>query len=242
MVINEFSTDYMFTGFDDEVLRATNDLGIYDNSETFARNREQGNTLHLAEHELIEVIGGNVADINGNILDINYRSISYGDADRVPSGQLNIDYDRARRISRRGIGYHMQLTTNTRGNDPSESKSNFVFDIDKEGLLKINIPASSDTGNIPFVSNANFIGEGDTVLVDFLNKSTLEPVPVTLRDENGEIVYPDKNAQAITHRMTGVRYSTGQEAPYFPVEDSAVVGEVRVNTTKYHNMYAAAED
>lgn len=241
MVINEFSTDYMFTGFDDEVLRATNNLGIYENSETFARNREQSNTLHLAEHELIEVIGGNVVDINGNVLDINYRPISYGDSDKVPSSQLEISYDRARRISRRGIGYHFQLTTNTRGDDPSETKSNLVFDVDKEGLLKVNIPASSDTGNIPFVSNANFIAEGDTVDVSFLNKSTLEPVPVTLRDENGEVVYPDKNAQAITHRMTGVRYSTGAESPYFPTEESAIVGEVRVNTTKHHNMYAAAE-
>jgi len=240
MVINEFSTDYMFTGFDDEVSRSSNSLGMYDNSETFVRNRQQGNTLHMAEHELIEVIGGNVVDINGNILDINYREISYGDNDnRVPAGDPNIGFDRARRISRRGIGYHFQLSTNTRTSDPSESQSNFVFDIDKEGILKVNVPASSDTGNIPFVSNANYTGPGDSVEVSFKNPSTIEPIPVPLRDENGEMVFPDKNSQGITHRNTGVRYSVEGESPYFPVAEGAT--EVRVNTTQHHNMYAVAE-
>lgn len=242
MVINEFSTDYMFTGFDDEVSRATNRIGMYDNSETLSRNREQGNSLHLAEHELIEIIGGNVVDINGRILDINYNTLTYGDSNLVPSSQLEINYDRARRVSRRGIGYHFQLSTNTRSSDPSESKSNFVFDIDKEGLLKIHVPASSDTGNIPFPSNANYASEGGSVEVEFLNETFIEPVPVTLRDENGEMVFPDKNAQGITHRKTGIRYSVGEESPYFPSsQDGTTSSEIRVNPTRHHNMYAAAE-
>lgn len=241
MVINEFSTDYMFTGFDDEVARATNSVGMYDNMETFKRNREQGNTLHMAEHELIEVIGGNLVDINGNILDLNYNPLSYGDNNSVPTSQLAINYDRARRISRRGIGYHFQLSTNTRSTDVSESSSNFIFDIDKEGLLKVNIPASTDTGNIPFSSNANYIAEGDSVEVSFSNPSVVEPVPVTLRDENGEIVFPSKGNQGITHRKTGIRYSVGEESPYFPPEGDGITRETRVNPTKHHNMYAAAE-
>lgn len=242
MVVNEFATDYMFTGFNDEVNRATNNLKIFDNSNSLPRNREQGNTLHLAEHELIEIIGGNVVDINGEILDLNYHPLSYGaDSNRVPTNQLAVNYDRARRISRRGIGYHFQVGTNTRSTDPSQTQTNFVCDVDKEGILKLNVPASSDTGNIPFVSNANFLGPNDSVQVSFLNPSSVEPIPVTLRDENGEIVYPDKSAQGITHRKTGVRYNVGDESPYFPTGDDAAVTEVRVNSTKYHNMYAAAE-
>jgi hypothetical protein len=242
MVINEFSTDYMFTGFDNEVKRALNDLKTFDNAETHSRNREQGNTLHLAEHELIEVIGGNVVDINGNVLDINYNTLLYGrESNRVPNDQIAINYDRARRISRRGIGYHFQLATNSRSTDKSTSQTNFVWDLDKEGMLKVNIPASSDTGNIPFVSSANFVGAGDSINISYGNPSFIEPVPVTLRDENGEIVYPDKNAQGITHRKTGVRYNVGDESPYFPTQNDSTVTEVRVNTTKYHNMFAAAE-
>ena len=242
MIINEFSTDYMFTGFDDEVKRIDNSLKIFNNSGENPRNREQGNTLHLAPHELIEVIGGNLVDINGQILDINYRPISYGgDLNKVPSQQISINYDRARRISRRGIGWHFQLSTNSRSNDLSETNSNLVFDIDKEGLLKVNIPASSDTGNIPFASNTNFLGRNDSPETSFSNPSTIEPVPVALRDENGEIVFPDKNAQGITHRQTGVRYAVREESSYFPSNGDSSNLEVRVNTTKHHNMYAAAE-
>lgn len=237
MVINEFCTDYMFTGFDDEVSRVSGSKGMYDYSETYARNRQQGNLLHLAEHELIEVVGGNLVDINGNILDINYKKLYYGNNNQVPSGNFNLEYDRARRTSRRGIGYHFQLSTNTKSKDPSETSKNFVFDVDKEGLLKVNIPASSNTGNIPFSSNANFLGSGDRVVVSNLNPSLQEPVPVTLRDENGNVVYPEK---VISHRRTGLKYSTGDEAGYFP-SDGTSTTEVRVNTTKYHNMYAAAE-
>ncbi len=244
MVINEFSTDSQFTGFDDEVGRVSGDIGLFDDQDTYLRNREQGNALHLAEHELIEVIGGNLVDVTGNILDINYRRLAYGGPNStVPKRQLDISYDRARRISRRGAGYHFQLTTNTLSGDESTSSSNFVFDVDKEGMLKINIPSSSDTGNIPFVSTANFLGSGDGVDVDYLNPSSQEPIPVTLRDSNGEIVFPNEESQGITHRDTGLRFSNSDENPYFPSGNDGfgVSDPIRVNTTQYHNMYSAGE-
>jgi hypothetical protein len=242
LVINEFSTDYMFTGFDDEVERIKNDKKLYQNSETFKRNREQGNTLHLAEHELIEIIGGNLVDINGNILDINYRPLSYGSSgNKVPNRDMEINYDRSRRVSRRGIGYHFQLSTNTRASEPSSSSTNFVVDMDKEGILKLNIPASTDTGNIPYSSSANYTGTDDNVDVSLLNQSVVEPIPVTLRDEKGQPVFPNKKSQAYTHRKTGVRYSSGEESSYFPTINNNDQPHVRINTTKYHNMYATAE-
>lgn len=241
MIINEFSTDYMFTGFDDEVARVKGNLSLYQQSETFDRNREPGNTLHLAEHELIEIIGGNVVDINGNILDINYRPLNYGGENgSVPTNSIEINYDRAKRISRRGIGYHFQLATNTSSTDPSSNVTNFVYDIDKEGVIKLNIPASSNTGNIPFPSKANYTAEGDSVAVTYENNSTIEPVPVTLRNEHGEIVFPDKKSQGISKRRTGIRYST-LEGGYFPSEGDGTTTSVRINPTKYHNMYSAAE-
>lgn len=244
MVINEFSTDSMFTGFDDELSRVSNDFGIYDDHETYKRNRAQANSLHLAEHELIEIIGGNLIDLNGSVLDINYNPLSYGaENNKVPTTDLEVSYDKARRISRRGIGYHFQLSTNTKADDPSRTKSNFVFDIDKEGILKVNIPASSLTGNIPYVSNTNFVGESDSVVTSYSNKSVQQPIPVTLRDENGQIVFPGKDSQAFGQgfRKTGIRFSNGEQAPYFPGENSGTVQEIRVNSTKYHDLSIAAE-
>jgi len=240
MTINEFSSDFMFTGFDDEQRRVSGNLDMYQNSNSPKRNMEQSNILHMAEGELIEIVGGNLVDINGNILDINYRPISYGNDDEVPRSDLGISYDRARRVSRRGVGYHFQLSTNTRRSDPSEYSKNFAFDVDKEGVIKINVPSSTDTGNIPFSSNANYLAGDDSVDVTFLNASKLEPIPVFLRDENGQPVIPDKSSQGYTHRRTGVRYSVGADA-YFPGNRDGAVGEIRVNTTKYHNMFATAE-
>jgi hypothetical protein len=238
VVINEFATDSFFTGFDDEALRASDEKKLYDYSETYARNRELGNVLHMAEHELIEFVGGNLVDINGEILDLNYKKLYYTKDNRIPDNITVEEYDKARKISRRNIGCHFQLSTNTKRDDPSQNTTNFVFDIDKEGMLKFNVPASSDSGNIPFPVNVKYVGGAkDQVIVQNLNPSILESVPVTLRDELGNIVYPDR---VVTHRRTGIRVVDENNPTYFN-NNSTVTSESRVNTTKYHNMYAAAE-
>lgn len=245
MVINEISTDSQFTGFDDEVVRVVGGIGTYDERDKYERNRELGNTLHLAEHELIEVIGGNVVDLLGNVLDLNYRKLSYGGPNNtVPTEDVFVAYDRARRISRRGIGYHFQLTTNSKKTDKSESQLNFIFDVDKEGMIKINIPASSDSGNIPYPLNATFASDSsDKVTTEYLNPSVKEPVPVTLRNGFGEVIVPNKESQGKTHRSTGIRYSNSDKNPYFPSTGDAgsATDPIRINSTRYHNMYATAE-
>ncbi len=239
-VINEFTTNSMFTGFDDELKRALREKSQFENSETYRRNREPSNVLHMAEHELIEFVGGNLVDINGAILDINYKKLNYGNNNSVPEEISEKEYEDARKISRRGIGCHFQLSTNTKSDDNSNSIENFVFDIDKEGMLKVNIPASSNSGNIPFSSSADYVaGEGDSIIVENLNPSIKELIPVTLRDENGNPVYPERNASNI-YRKTGIRVSNEKDPAYFNTSGQ-ITDESRVNTTKYHNMYAAAE-
>lgn len=236
MIINEFTTDSMFTGFDDEVRRAGGRRSLFQYSETKPRNREPSNLLHLAEHELIEFVGGNLVDINGSILDLNYKKLYYGDNNKIPSNLDSDSYEEARRISRRGIGCHFQLTTNTKTEDKSISNKNFVVDVDKEGVLKLNVPASTGSGNIPFSSVANYSdGNGDSVIVTPSNPSIKEKVPVTLRNADGEVVFPKTD---VLYRQTGVRVS--DKSGYFSVQGSAT-GESRFNSTKYHNMYAAAE-
>lgn len=240
-VINEFTTDSEFTGFDDEVGRINRNIDLFEDTGQPSRTREIGNSLYMAEHELIEVIGGNLVDIKGNILDINYRNLSYGGpGDTVPDTQLNLSLDRARRISRRGVGYHFQLSTKSRRSDESRYENNFVFDVDKEGVLKINVPASSNTGNIPFPSFINYNDIDDSISVAPSNPSRPERIPVLLRDSDGEIVTPTN--VGISKRETGLRYSNDVKNPYFPSDStSGASGSVRINSTKYHNMYAAGE-
>lgn len=239
VIINEFSTESMFTGFDDEVQRIKKEKSLFDKSDTFERYREPSNTLQLAEGELIEIIGGNLIDINGNILDINYNKVKYGEAgNRVPETDIEKKYDEARRISRRGVGFHFQLSTNVLSSQTSSTQNSFIFDIDKEGLLKLNVPKSSDTGNIPFPSISTFEDGAGNIKQQFANPSIEEPVPVLLRDENGNAVLPNiLNG----YRNTGIRFSNSGQSSYFQSNTSSSTGTIRVNTTKYHNMYAIAE-
>lgn len=242
IVINEFSTDSMFTGFDDEVQRANNDKKLFQNSDTYKRNRETGNVLHMAEHELVEFVGGNLIDINGVPLDINYNKLVYGDDNnKTPSGDIRQDIDRAKRISRRGVGLHLQLSTNKSSSDESNSIKNFVLDLDKEGVLKLNLPASSDTGNIPFVSRSNYVKNDNQVETEFVNPSVSEKIPVMLRDKDGGVVYPKISNPEISERFTGIRFDNSDKNPYFGNSFGGIGEYVRVNTTKHHNMYATAE-
>jgi hypothetical protein len=240
-VINEFATDSMFTGFDDEVERIKKKKKLLDNSETRTRHREPSNSLQLAEHELIEIIGGNLVDFKGNILDINYRRISYGSAgNKTPTKNVEADYDAAKRLSRRGVGFHFLLSTNVNSTPSSTSTNSLLFDMDKEGLLKVNIPRSSDTGNIPYPSTTTFIDGSGGISSSYDNETSSEPIPVTLRDSKGHVVLP-----AVANRLyreTGIRFANSDNNPYFPSSSGADGGGViRVNTTKYHNMYSIAE-
>lgn len=240
-VINEFATDSMFTGFDDEVDRIKKKKKLFQNSETRERHREPSNSLQLAEHELIEVIGGNLVDFKGNILDINYRKISYGSAgNRTPRKNIESDYNAAKRLSRRGIGYHFMLSTNVDSDQSSTSSNSLLFDIDKEGLLNVNIPRNSDTGNIPYARTTTFIDESGNISTVYNNETSSEPIPVTLRDKDGNIVLPAVASRL--YRETGIRYANADNNPYFPSSTGGDgSGTIRVNTTKYHNMYSIAE-
>lgn len=241
----EYATSSVFSGMDDESERASGKKDIDDTSDSNSRDFKPGNCLHLAENELIEIVAGNLIDINANILDINYNGTMPTYVERSEDTRSNSErYEEIRLRTRREIGYHFQLNGNIKGVSSNYSESNFLFDIDKEGVLKLNIPASSDTGNIPYSINADFLGPGDNIKQEYAKPTHKEPVPITLRDFDGNIVYPKKgasgNEDAEGIRSTGVSYYNDQG--YFPATDKVAEGSsVRVYTTKHHNMYAAAE-
>lgn len=240
-VINEFSNDAFFTGFDDEILRALGEKKLLEDSDTRSRAREPSNILQLAEHELIEVIGGNLIDRFGKPLNINYRSISYGDPGNLtPKSNIEEGTSSAKILSRRGIGYHFLLSTNVTSDAVSTNRNSFIFDIDKEGMLSVNLPKNSNTGNIPYPSQVSFDDGFGNISFEYENKSTKEPIPVNLRDKDGNPISPPLGA--ILYRETGIRFSNSDINPYFESDSGETSpGLIRVNTTRYHNMYAIAE-
>jgi len=236
MIISEFATEFGFSGIDKEQGKVENQIDAMSRNPTSQRDREPSNVLKSSEGELIEIVGGNLIDINGLALDINYGAVTYNLA--IPTSDFEARMEEARLKSRRGVGYHFKLSTNIRSDDVDMSSKDFIFDIDKEGVLKVNVPRSSTTGNIPYVNDVNFQAKYGGRLHDIVsqNESFTEKIPVHTRDRNGNPIF----TPAKSTRETGVRFINTDDT-YFPITDVGGKTTVRVNTTKYHNIYAAAE-
>lgn len=171
-IILEYGREWEVGTFEEELARLRNDLipkTYFDN-----RRERRSNTLSLSltyPNELIEKINGTLVDVFGNILDINKNIIE------IPFGkdekELLLDMFEKNRHS---VVYHMEINTrkgwgyreskvNTKkpillldSPDPtilannSRDRSRWAVRIDKEGLTTLNIPATSETGNIPFLT------------------------------------------------------------------------------------------
>jgi hypothetical protein len=139
---------------------------------------------------LLEEVKGTLVDIFGNFIDIN-REIIPG-----PSGEKPEDFfASAMEKLRHTVALHIELNTRkgwTYGeeydpktkkpilfNDPEKplfsaannarDRSKWFLDVDKEGLTKINIPATSETGNIPVLARYE---TSSTIEVDNKGKPT----------------------------------------------------------------------
>ena len=134
-------------------------------------NRREGraDTLSLslvAPNYLIEKVEGTLVDSQGNILDLNRAILPIGKDKKNSLKQADNKADAfttIRELSRKSIAYHFEINTRKKEQIPSlevssinenyaRSRSRFFLDIDKEGLFKLNVPASSETGNVPLLA------------------------------------------------------------------------------------------
>lgn len=144
------------------------------------RRMSRADTMSLslvAPNFLIESIKGTVVDIFGNILDLNRLPLPVGltaDTTLRTSGTVATtdskkSFMNIKALERKSIAYHFEVnarkdpkptnqgTKITIDDDNYNAKlqrSRFSFDIDKEGQFKLNVPASSESGNIPLLVRA----------------------------------------------------------------------------------------
>lgn len=138
------------------------------------RRKSRADTLSLTLAEpnfLIETIKGTVVDIFGNILDLNRYPIPIGvDKNTIKADDSDDKTDaylKIRELQRKSIAFHFELNArkdltgaggklqlpDINSNDNySRGRSRFFFDIDKEGQFKMNVPASSEKGNISLLT------------------------------------------------------------------------------------------
>ncbi len=163
----EFSRSFGFTNDKIEIQNIGADQSPQFPS-TLQRTDSRADTLNMSlayPNYLIETTKGTVVDLYGNILDIN-RSI-------LPSGHIGIlhfgssesteektTFWSLREQLRKSIAYHFELNARkseelpniNSKTDYARNRSRFIFDIDKEGQFKANIPASSEIGNVPLLT------------------------------------------------------------------------------------------
>lgn len=141
---------------------------------TFPNRRvSRSDTLSLAltaPNYLMETIKGTVVDIFGNILDLNRYPLPVGqDQNTIGTTSTNkqSSFNLIKQLERKSLAYHFEINARkdltgqngqvalpdiTSNDDYARNRSRFFLDIDKEGQFKLNVPASSETGNIPLLS------------------------------------------------------------------------------------------
>ena len=257
-IINQVSEKSKFVGFENEkqILKTKkNPEDSYDSIENgrFLESRRLYNLFFMSPDQLLQTLSGNLlssASDNYSPININYGVTPLGIFNN-PKEVLSIlnennNYlDKIKANHKRGIAYHFQLNTHDNIKDNFISSKNTRFILDKEGVLKVNIPKTSKTGNVMFVNETTFIS-GNEVVSSISNKLQNESgesqIPVTLRDSDGKVLLPDpqvfNSSPSFSNktRKTGIQFSNSNS--YFNNNGN---DKVRVNTTKYHNMYSACE-
>jgi len=224
------------------------------------RRTSRADTLSLtlaAPNYLMEIVKGTSVDIFGNILDLNRYPLSIGQGQNTINPNISKNTVQSflaiKALERKSIAYHFELNarkdlTGQNGQitlpdvnsnaDYSRARSRFFFDVDKEGQFKLNVPASSETGNIPLLtryenystfgstdaSNPNqltFISDNKDVFQDSFASPTVTPttsgfsppsIPrgqVQLVDDKGADAAPlDRITSVISGTPTHIKHGT----------------------------------
>lgn len=193
------------------------------NTFTFPNRRtSRSDTLSLtlaAPNYLMEIIKGTTVDIFGNILDLNRNPLPVGQGQNTIRADKTSDkvsaYLSIREIERRSLAYHFEINARkdlsgqngqitlpdvNSNADYARNRSRFFIDIDKEGQLKVNVPASSEVGNIPLLTryeNYSTFGTEDNG----------NPNKLIFRNDNLDIFQDSFAAPKATPVTTGFIYA-----------------------------------
>ena len=168
-IIYEYANSYNVKDFESEVTnsRQIDGTSVDLQYPSGARATRRTDILNLNQqnfNHLIEKVEGTLVDIYGNVLDINRNIVNVPEVTDVEAD--GGDTDGLRRVydhHRRSIKMHYEInsrkpiaatdaTEADKVGDNAKNFSRWSVDVDGEGLTKINIPASSETGNIPVLS------------------------------------------------------------------------------------------
>lgn len=157
----EFAHSFGFINDDKEIDNYDN-FTIPELNRSFNRKESRADTLSLSlyyPNQLIESTKGTVVDSYGNILDLNRFSLPNGKVNELSFVNSELDksdtFVSLREQTRKSVALHLELNARkpeiqeiSDNSDYSRGRSKFSIDVDKEGQFKINVPMSSEVGNI----------------------------------------------------------------------------------------------
>lgn len=167
----EFNRSFGYTNdIDEEKIYSGEDIP---SAKPYQRKNSITDTTSLSLDQpnfLLETVIGTIVDIYGNILDINRNTLPNGLIDslsfRKSKENQEVVFKKLLEQLRKSIAYHFEINARkdnfnlpdyNDNTDYSRDRSRFHFDIDKEGQFKLNVPSSSEVGNIPLlVRHENF--------------------------------------------------------------------------------------
>ena len=219
-VVYEFAHSFGFTTDEDENTRYGDPKAGQPKLKVSRREmRSDALSLSLeAPNHLIETIKGTAVDIFGNIVDINRNPIPLGKIDAL-SLRKNPDkqeaFTKMREQMRKSIAYHFEINARKPVPDPEDDDSNYLrhksrfsLDIDKEGQFKLNIPSSSNVGNIPLLTRT----ENYSVLLS-KDDNTINPNSFIRNTENKDIYLQSFAGKANVKLSSSEATLDGYEAP-----------------------------
>lgn len=169
-IVYEFNNSFDFSN-DLEEERVYDDELIPSSPDYFPRRESRADALSLSliePNQLIESIKGTVVDIYGNLVDLNRSVLPSGSIDslsfRSNEGNQSDTFRALREQTRKSIAYHFEINARKETSpdlsnlnfldlfleqsDYARNRSKFFVDIDKEGQFRMNVPASSEVGNV----------------------------------------------------------------------------------------------
>jgi hypothetical protein len=164
-VVYEYARDYLVNdaAIEKNLYKEANpSLGISDLKLERQGSRTDAFGIGPLQYNVLsETLLGTAVDVYKNILDLNRNPIAPEPGASTPDQQISAQYD----ALRRSIKFHFELNSRKATDSITLDSDNPVFsggptgyladhsrwsiDVDAEGQTKINIPASSSTGNIP---------------------------------------------------------------------------------------------
>lgn len=211
------------SNIDDDITESNKYLSTSQSATIFTtqnRRNSRADTMSLSlvsPNFLMEEVKGTVIDIFANILDINRVSIPVGlSADNTfrtngttATTNAQKSFFNIRGLERKSIAYHFEinarkdpqpslpgvdLSINADNYNAKLQRSRFSLDIDKEGHFKLNVPASSETGNIPLMTRAENYSTFATTDSGNPNQTWFTPSP----NNTGQDIYLDSFASPMT--------------------------------------------